>query len=51
MLHSKALNFSLESFPLGTKLQGRNVYQRPGRNVVDENSHLALQLTKVKKIT
>jgi hypothetical protein len=43
MLHLKALNFSLESFPLGMHLRG----QRPGRNMVSEDSCLALQLAKV----
>jgi hypothetical protein len=39
MLHPKALNFSLESFPLETQQRG----QRPGCNMVREDCRLMLQ--------
>jgi hypothetical protein len=43
MLHPKAFNFALESLPLRTQLRG----QRPGFNMVSEDSRLTLQFAKV----
>jgi hypothetical protein len=49
VLYPKALYFSLQSSPLRTKLRGRNINQRSGRNLVGEDDRLMLQKPGFKK--
>jgi hypothetical protein len=52
VLHTKALYFALQPFPLETQLRGRNIHQHPGRNLIGEDSRLTLQKSRLaKKLT